>query len=174
MRRRGGPGGRRAVDRVDRIWRHETFRRHLAAIRERETDRKFGKHDLAHFLDVARIGEIMNLESGLGLDRELIYAAALLHDIGRDVEYDNGTEHDLAGAQIAPEILRDCGFDPRETEQIADAIRSHGDETVAGENSLRGVLYRADKASRACFACDADVRRECRWSEEKKNLKIRY
>lgn len=162
------------MDRVDKILQHETFRRHLAEIRKRETDRKFGKHDLSHLLDVARIGEILNLEGGLGLDRELVYAAALLHDIGRDVEYENGTEHDLAGAEIAPQILRDCGFDPQETEQIADAIRSHGDAGVAGEGSLRGILYRADKASRPCFACEEDVRRECRWSDEKKNLKIRY
>lgn len=160
------------MDRIDQILQHETFRRHLSRIREMEVGRKFGKHDLSHFLDVARIGEIINLESGLGLERELIYAAALLHDIGRDVEYENGTDHDLASAQIAPGILLDCGFGQSEAEQVADAVRSHRDGTVAEEENLRGVIYRADKASRNCFACG--VLQECHRPDDKKNLKIRY
>lgn len=160
------------MDRIDRILKHEVFLLHLSEIRKREVDRKFDKHDLSHLLDVARIGEIINLESSLGLEREMIYAAALLHDIGRDIEYNYGTLHDLASAEIAPQILKDCGFDDSETVMIVDAIRSHGDASVSKENNLRGVLYRADKASRTCFACD--VVRECHWSDEKKNLKIRY
>ena len=127
---------------------------------------------MSHFLDVARIGEIINLESSLGLDRELIYAAALLHDMGRHVQYEDGTPHELAGAEIAPEILSECGFDASETAVIVDAIRSHRDAAVSAQNDLSGVLYRADKASRNCFACE--VERECHRSSEKKNLKIRY
>lgn len=160
------------MDRIDRILKHETLLYHLNEIRKREVDRKFDKHDLSHLLDVARIGEIINLESSLGLEREIIYAAALLHDIGRDIEYDCGTLHDLASAEIAPQILKDCGFNDSETDLIVDAIRNHGDASVSKENSLRGVLYRADKASRTCFACD--VVQECHWSDEKKNWKIRY
>lgn len=160
------------MDRIDRILKHETFLCHLGEIRKREVDRKFDKHDLSHLLDVARIGEIINLESSLGLEREMIYAAALLHDIGRDIEYDCGTLHDLAGAEIAQQILKDSGFNDSETDIIVDAIRSHGDAGIFKENNLRGVLYRADKASRICFACD--VVQECHWSDEKKNLKIRY
>lgn len=160
------------MDRVNKILKHEIFLYHLSEIRKREVDRKFDKHDLSHLLDVARIGEIINLESSLGIERELIYAAALLHDVGRDIEYDTGRLHDLAGAEIAPQILKDCGFNDSETDMIVDAIRSHGDTAVSGENTLRGVLYRADKASRSCFACD--VVQECHWSDEKKNLKIRY
>ena len=160
------------MDRVDKILGHEIFLCHLSEIRKREIDRRFDKHDLSHLLDVARIGEIINLESGLGIERELIYAAALLHDVGRDIEYDTGKLHDLAGAEVAPQILTDCGFNDAETDMIVEAIRSHGDAAVSGENTLRGVLYRADKASRRCFACD--VVQECHWSDDKKNLKIRY
>ena len=38
---------------------------------------------MVHFLDVARIGTIIALEEGLKIDREWIYAAALLHDCGK-------------------------------------------------------------------------------------------
>lgn len=160
------------MDRIDRILRHEEFLYHLQENRKAEVGRKFGRHDLSHFLDVARIGEIINLESNLGIERELIYAAALLHDMGRHVQYEDGTPHEAAGAKIAPRILADCGFDAQETERIVDAIKSHRDASVREENNLRGVLYRADKASRTCFACD--VVKECHRSDDKKNLTIRY
>lgn len=160
------------MERIDRILNHDLFRYHLAENRKAEENRKFGKHDLTHFLDVARIGEIINLESGLGIPREWIYAAALLHDTGRHIQYEDDTPHELASAKIAPQILRECGFDDSETGVIIDAIKSHRDASVAPQENLRGVLYRADKASRTCFACD--VERECHRSDDKKNMKIRY
>ncbi|MCM1113188.1 MAG: HD domain-containing protein [Muribaculum sp.] len=160
------------MERIDRILNHDLFKYHLAENRKAEENRKFGKHDLTHFLDVARIGEIINLESGLGISREWIYAAALLHDLGRHIQYEDETPHELASVEIAPEILRECGFDDSETHVIIDAIKSHRDAAVAAEENLRGVLYRADKASRTCFACDVEP--ECHRSDDKKNLKIRY
>lgn len=160
------------MDRIDKILNHDLFLFHLRENRKAEVNRRFDGHDLTHFLNVARIGEIINLESHLGLERELIYAAALLHDMGRHVQYENGIPHELASAEIAPQILRDCGFDDLETGVIIEAIKSHRDKSVATEENLRGVLYRADKASRACFACE--VEQECNWSDDKKNLKIRY
>ena len=36
---------------------------------------------------------------------------------------------------------------------------------------LAGILYRADKNSRNCFACKAE--HECNWSREKKNTRIK-
>lgn len=160
------------MERIDRILKHDLFLYHLRENQKAEVERRFGHHDLIHFLDVARIGEIINLESKLGLAREWVYAAALLHDMGRHVQYEDGTPHELASAEIAPEILRDCGFDDYETDVIIDAIKSHRDASVSGEDNLRGVLYRADKASRLCFACD--VAQECNRSDDKRNLVIRY
>lgn len=123
-------------------------------------------------MDVARIGEIINLEEQSGLDREWIYAAALLHDLGKHIQYEKQVPHERASAEIAPGILRDCGFDEGEIEIITDAILKHRDSETGQEQNLRGVLYRADKASRACFACDAEG--ECHWKGEKKNLTIKY
>ncbi|MCM1527391.1 MAG: HD domain-containing protein [Bacteroides sp.] len=148
------------------------FLHHLRQNEAAEAERRFGHHDLTHFLDVARIGEIINLESGLGIDREWVYAAALLHDMGRHIQYEDGTPHELASAEIAVQILRECGFADSEADVIIDAIKSHRDASVAGEDTLRGVLYRADKACRLCFACD--VEQECHRSEDKKNRKLRY
>lgn len=160
------------MERIDNILHHDLFLYHLSKNDAAEADRRFCRHNIAHFLDVARIGEIINQEEGLGIPRELIYGAALLHDMGKHIQYDDGTPHEKAGSEIAPDILRDCGFDEKETSVIADAILWHRDSSIAGEPNLRGVLYRADKASRACFACEAE--RECNWKGDKKNLKIKY
>lgn len=160
------------MNRIDKILNHDLFLHHLGENEKAEADRQFCRHNMVHFLDVARIGAIINLEEGLGLNREWIYAAALLHDCGKHVQYETGMPHELASAEIAPEILRSCDFDDNETSVIVDAIRSHREISVAGEPTLSGVLYRADKASRACFACKSE--RECNWKDDKKNLHIKY
>ncbi|MFR4429839.1 MAG: HD domain-containing protein [Blautia faecis] len=101
-----------------------------------------------------------------------MYAAALLHDCGKHEQYEIGTPHEQASARIAPEILKACGFNDEETGVIVTAISRHRDPEAAKEKNLNGILYRADKASRACFACDAE--KDCNWKDGKKNLTIKY
>lgn len=160
------------MERIDAILCNESYQKHIKKNLAAEENRIFCRHNMEHFLDVARIGWIINLEEQIGLDKEYIYAAALLHDIGRHVQYENSVPHELASAQLAPEILRACGFDEAESEEILEAIRNHRNVAVADRCDLSGVLYRADKASRACFACQAC--KLCDWSREKKNLRIYY
>lgn len=160
------------MERIDNIVRNGLFLYHLKENKAAEADRCFCRHDMVHFLDVARIGMLMNLEEEYHIPGEQIYAAALLHDIGKHFQYENGTPHEQAGCEIAPEILKACGFSEEERTIICDAIRSHRDGNVAGERSLRGLLYRADKASRPCYACE--VSHLCKWSGRKKNTGVKY
>lgn len=78
------------MDRIDRILKHNLFMEHLDANRAAEAERCFCRHDMAHFLDVARIGMILNLREQQGFDEEVIYAAGLLHDIGKHLQYSSG------------------------------------------------------------------------------------
>lgn len=158
------------MERVNRILECPAYREHLGKNNAAEEGRRFCRHNMGHFLDVARIAWIENLEEGLSIERELVYAAALLHDIGRHVQYEDGTPHEEAGYRIAPGILKECGFDREEEEVILDAVVSHRDSRVKQERSLRGLIYRADKLSRGCFACEAEG--ECNWKNEKKNKKL--
>lgn len=160
------------MDRIDRILKNDLFRENLEKNRAAEADRRFCRHDMPHFLDVARIAVMISLEEQFGPERELIYAAALLHDIGKHLQYSRGIPHEEASAAIAPEILRACGFDEKETDVIKEAVLSHRNAEIASERSLRGLLYRADKASRPCFACEAEA--DCNWKGSKKNLRILY
>jgi len=160
------------MERVNKLIKHTFFLENLQRNVELEKDRQFCRHDLAHFLDVARIGRIINLEEQLGIADELIYAAALLHDIGKHLQYTDGIPHEQASARLASVILQECGFEETEIAIVTDAIAAHRDSLAAGEKNLRGVLYRADKASRPCFACEAE--KDCNWKKEKKNRQICY
>lgn len=160
------------MKRIDKILNHDLFIANLKANEDAERERVFCHHDMVHFLDVARIGRIINVEEQMGVEVELLYAAALLHDLGKHLQYSEGIPHEQSGAEIAPFILRDCGFDEKETTVIVDAIASHRDSSVKDERNLRGLLYRADKASRACYACK--VCGECNWKDGKKNQEILY
>ena len=160
------------MERIDKILKHNLFLQSLSENNTAEADRRFCRHNIEHFLDVARIGMIINLEEELHISKEWIYAAALLHDIGKHRQYREGIPHEKASGEIAPQILKDCGFADNETGVIVDAILSHRDAVVALEKNLRGLLYRADKASRACFACKAEA--DCNWKDGKKNFTIQY
>ncbi len=160
------------MDRIDKILKHDLFIENLEKNKAAEADRCFCRHDMAHFLDVARIGMIINLEEKLEIPKSLVYGAALLHDIGKHRQYGEGIPHEQASADIAPKILRECGFDEKETRVIVEAILRHRDSEAAGETNLTGLLYRADKASRPCFACEAE--RDCSWKGDKKNRRILY
>lgn len=146
-------------------------------IRRAEQDREYCGHDMDHFLDVARIAWIENLERKLGLKKEMIYAAALLHDIGRASQYRDGVPHDEAGREIAEKLLPECGFTAMETEEISLAIAGHRLHTSALQeeeadhaSALAQVLKRADHRARKCYACQAA--HTCYWPHEKKNLNI--
>ncbi len=160
------------MDRIDKILKNKLFNEYLDRNRAAEAERCFCRHDMVHFLDVARIGMILNLKEQQGIEEEIIYAAGLLHDIGKHLQYSRGIPHEQAGAELAPAILRDCGFDEKDTSVIVQAILAHRDSASAAVKGLTGILYRADKASRACFSCEAEG--ECNWKGDKKNLTIKY
>lgn len=87
------------MERVDKILAHPEFQVYMRRIREQERTRVFCLHGIEHSLDVARIGYIKNLEQGLSFRQDVIYAMALLHDIGRCEEYASGKSHHEAGAR---------------------------------------------------------------------------
>ena len=152
-------------DRYNRIIRNEEFNRLLDEIEALEADRIYCRHGLEHLLDVARISYIQVLEDGLDYDKSILYAAALLHDIGRAAEYRGAGSHDEAGAVIAEGILRDCGYTESEIRLIQEAIRGHGEE---GGTGLGALLHRSDKASRMCFRCKAAD--TCKWKVKNEGI----
>ena len=156
------------MDRVNEILGHPVFSAHLAKLETLEQARIFCRHGLPHLLDVARMMWIAALERQLPLSREVVYATALLHDLGRVEQIEAGTPHHQASAQLAARILPDAGLGEVEIAQIQAAIASHRSD--GGEHNLGQLLYWADKKSRTCWMCPA--KDECNWPDEKKNWEI--
>ncbi|MDD3362826.1 MAG: HD domain-containing protein [Hespellia sp.] len=158
---------------IEAIRNNPKYVEHYHRLQTLEENRVFCRHDMTHFLDVARIAHIQNLEQGLGIRKEVIYAAALLHDIGKDRQYIDGTPHEIASAETAGEIMRELpeglAFSEMEKAMILDAIRLHRRKSK-GRKPLAELLYKSDKMSRNCFACGAE--KQCNWSTIQKNMEI--
>ena len=107
---------------IDQIMAHPLFKEAMCGIEDAEQDRIFCRHGMEHCLDVARILYIMVLERNLPYRKDMIYATALLHDIGRYEEYRGQVSHHEAGGRLAKIILSECGFSQEEVEQAASSI----------------------------------------------------
>ena len=160
------------MDRINQILRHPFFKKYMEANAVNEKNRVFCRHDMSHVLDVARIAYILNIEEAHHLSRDMIYGAALLHDIGRHVQYETGEKHAYVSAGLAPEILKECDFSEEEVEKIVSAIYTHSDKSQMDGIGLNALLAKADQLSRACYACPAE--KECKWSKERKNLEMKW
>ncbi len=165
------------MPRLQAVLDHPLYRQHYQKIQELELDREYCHHDMEHFLDVARIAYIRNLELQLGYQKELIYLVALLHDIGKDQQYLNKIPHEVASKEIAEVILRDISGDFRsqvfpeeELEWIRQGILGHR-RIKEHMTEAQRLFYWSDKRSRKCFACKA--KDTCNWKLEEKNMEIR-
>ena len=144
---------------------------HMKRIHRAELSREFCCHGIDHLLDVARIAYIRVLERKMPFRKETVYAAALLHDLGKAEQYEHGEPHEVAGARVATNILMDIdGFSALEKTAIVAAVAQH--RCFADDASPLGkLLYEADKVSRPCYACV--VRERCDWLPEKMNVGIK-
>lgn len=135
-----------------------------------EDDRIYCRHNLSHFFDVARICYILCLEHRLPINKDVIYSAAILHDLGRERQMTDGTSHEIASSELAKKVFDFTDFTLEERSMILSAIEEH--RTHSDEISFVSLFSKADKLSRDCFNCKASD--SCYWSEEKKNLSLTY
>lgn len=157
---------------VHTLLNHARFRAAFAKIEAQETTRRFCRHGLDHALDVARITWILVLENARSFDKETVYLAALLHDIGRA---EDDANHDQASVRLARTLLADCGLSEEDMHPIIAAIGSHRKKNTAidpATANLGDLLALADKKSRPCYHCAAA--NDCYWPEHLKNHTITY
>lgn len=143
----------------------------LNNLKKLEDDRIYCRHNLTHFFDVARICYILCLENNLNIKKDIIYVTALLHDLGRQDQILNGTNHDIASYELAKKALEFTDFSDEEKELILSAISNHRRKTN-DDLSFNSIFYKADKLSRDCFNCNSYD--SCNWSFEKKNNEVKY
>ena len=158
------------MNKADKILKNKKYREYLDKTAHYEKDRIYCLHDIQHALDTARLAYIKSLEESAGIAKEIIYAAALIHDIGRCAQYEDGTPHDKASVLFGREILEECQFTADEIELILTAVSEH--RTDKERSPLGALLYDADNKSRMCMLCNAQD--TCKWKKEDMNLEVEY
>jgi uncharacterized protein len=157
------------MERYQKVAAHKKLQYYMEKTAEAEKERIFCRHDWDHLIAVARIAYIIALEEHMDVSKDIIYATAFLHDIGKEAQYLRGIPHEIESALLAEGILEDCGYTKEEIALITDAILHH--RTYQEENTdFQKLFYRADKLSRPCKGCAAAD--QCKWPEEKKNLGV--
>jgi len=155
------------MERVEKLLSLPLYQEYLGRNEAQEKDRKFCLHNWQHFLDVARLTYILLLEAR-GKDsqeqemgnkvKEMAYAAAFLHDIGKWQEYETGEDHALVSAKLARALLLEADFLLPEADLICQGIEEH--RTASTPQTVLGhYLQKADKLARLCRFCQA--REEC-------------
>lgn len=158
------------MKRVNQILNNETFKRNMGLLDKLEKDREFCRHGLDHSLDLARIAYIKSLEEDIKVSKEIIYAVALLHDLGRVLQYTEEVPHHEGSVILAKQILKDTSFNDEERALIIDGIEKHRETN--GKNSFNKLIQDSDKLSRNCFSCKSYDK--CYWDANKKNNLIKY
>lgn len=153
------------LNRIKLILENKKFKSYLNKNEECEVKRKFCHHDLLHFLDVARIAYIQVLENRLNIKKDVVYGAALLHDIGKWKQYLEGIPHEISSANLSKDILEESGYSKDEINFIVDAILKHRKNT-GSESLFNTIFYKSDLLSRNCLKCTAID--ECNWTYEEK------
>lgn len=153
------------MERIEKLLSLPHYQQYLKKNEEKERDRKFCVHNWQHFLDVARLTYILVLENEKKdkLSKEVVYAAALCHDLGKWQQYETGEDHALVSAVLARALLLEAGFSGKETDLICQAIAEHRTKSNP-ESSLGIYLKKADKLARLCRLCQAQD--ECYKSAE--------
>ena len=103
-------------------------------------------HDPNHIYRVLYASlDIMNTEPAA--DRDIVIAAALLHDIGRDRQAQNPElDHAVVGAQMAASFLVSIGWSAACAQHVADCVRTHRYRTNDVPQSIEArIIFDADK-----------------------------
>ncbi len=153
------------MDKIQGIINHPIFIESVNKIAEMEANRLYCKHDRKHFTTVIEIMIKINMEQDLAYTNEQIYAAGLLHDIGKCVQYETGEPHQYAGKKIAENIMIDVGYDRTDISLVLKAIEEHSGWIK--REGFSELLRSADKLSRQCFECN--VSEQCKWPLEMRN-----
>lgn len=133
----GRPSGLKNLRVVKTMWKEK-----LAAFA-----REFGHPawGYSHFERVYQLSLQIAGEEKLSVDREILYAAALLHDIGALPPYRaKGIDHAERSAQVLEEILVPMGFPLKKIGPVREAVLGHMFSAEPPDFAEAAVLHDAD------------------------------
>ncbi len=155
---------------TNRLLHHPPYIQLLRDIDALEAQRIYCRHNLPHFLAVARIAARLNVTHSLGYDEDALYLAALLHDVGR--AHPDCIPHREESARLAAELLSAIDYPAKERAMVISAIQDHHYRGKDRPRTFAELLSLADNLSRDCYLCPA--RDDCYWPETRKNHRLLF
>lgn len=107
---------------------------------------KDSAHDKEHIYRVLYLSlEIANSENDVDID--ILIAACLLHDIGREAQFKNPTLcHAIIGGEMAYDYLIESGWNTQKAELVKNCITTHRYRSDNSPNTIEAkILFDADK-----------------------------
>ncbi len=113
---------------------------------------KYGGHDFTHTERVYR--NAIKISKGENVDLDVVKAAALLHDIARNMEDTRKIKcHSEEGAKIAKKILKEINFPEEKIKKVVHAIKVHR----YSKNKEAKIIQDADRLDALGAICIARV-----------------
>lgn len=101
-------------------------------------------HDINHVYRVLFMA--MDIAQYEIANAEIVYLAAILHDIGRRYESEQNRSHAAIGADMAYKFLINNEYDSKKSLWVSDCIRSHRHSDLIEPTTIEGkILFDADK-----------------------------
>jgi len=118
---------------------------------------KHGGHDFTHTERVYR--NAIKISKGENVDLDVIKAAALLHDIARNMEDTRKIRcHAKEGAKIAKRILKEINFPEEKIEKVVHAIKVHRySKNKKAETKEAEIIQDADRLDALGAICIARI-----------------
>ncbi|HOB87009.1 MAG TPA: HD domain-containing protein [Bacillota bacterium] len=129
---------------LEQVEKHPMVRVFIEKANEHLAVLGFTEHEFRHCRLVAnRARKVLQELDGASREAELAAIAGYLHDIGNVM---GRREHDVAGAMIAMQILRELGMPLEEVAEIIAAIGNHDEDEGQVVNRVSAALILADKS----------------------------
>jgi hypothetical protein len=135
-------GRRRELD-PDRLTAPKTV---LARVAEAHAMARLGPAILNHSRRTYAFGAALGIIDGVDVDRELLYAAALLHDVGLPEGAGAGVDFTAASVAVAMQVADDVGLSSSAAETVASAITMHHSPDVSQADGPTAYLLSAGAA----------------------------
>lgn len=104
-----------------------------------------GAHDEQHIYRV--LYAVLDIAAGHEIDQDVLIAAALLHDIGRDAQFkDSKLDHAIVGSEMAYAYLVELGWPEERARHVKGCIATHRYRKNCDPESMEAkILFDADK-----------------------------
>jgi uncharacterized protein len=104
-----------------------------------------GAHDCQHIYRV--LYNALDIAKEYNTDKDVLIAASLLHDIGREAQFnDPKLDHAIVGADKAYELLQCIGWPENKAQHVKDCITTHRYRNDNPPSSIEAkILFDSDK-----------------------------